>query len=136
MNTGIKKYVTADSDDNVTIRTGSNQANQLWHFIRQSNGSYEIVNYASGKALDDNNWGQTNGTNVGVYSRNNTTAQRWFIRGTAGAYFLNASCGSAVLDVESYGSADGTNVWLFERNDSGAQKFTLSLIHISEPTRH
>ncbi len=125
MNTGIKKYVTADSDDNVTIRTGSNQANQLWHFIRQSNGSYEIVNYASGKALDDSNWGQTNGTNVGVYSRNNTTAQRWFIRGTAGAYFLNASCGSAVLDVESYGSLDGTNVWLYERNDSGAQKFTI-----------
>ena len=39
MNTAIKKYVTADSDDNVTIRTESNQADQLWHFIRQSNGS-------------------------------------------------------------------------------------------------
>lgn len=125
MNTGRKKYLTADSDDNVTIRTASNQTNQLWHFIRQGNGSYEIVNYASGKALDDYNWGQTNGTNVWVYPRNNATAQRWFIRGTAGAYFLNASCGSAVLDVESYGSADGTNVWLYERNDSGAQKFTI-----------
>lgn len=57
----------------------------------------------SGKALDDYNWEQTNGTNVWVYPRHNATAQRWFIRGTAGAYFLNASCGSAVLDVANYG---------------------------------
>lgn len=125
INTGINKLLTADNNDNVVIRSSSGTSDQLWHFIRQGNGSYEIVNKASGKALDDCNWGQTNGTNVGVYTRNNTTAQKWFVRGNAGSYFLNASCGSAVLDVESNHSADGTNVWLYERNDTDAQKFTI-----------
>ena len=125
VNTANKKCLTADSDDNVTIRTATNASNQSWHFIRQSNGSYEIVNKASGKALDDYNWGQTNGTNVGVYTRNNATAQRWFIRGTTDAYFFNAACGSAVIDITGNASADGTNVEMYEKNNSDAQKFTI-----------
>ena len=115
INTGNGKYLTADSDDNVTIRTASGQKNQLWHFRKRESGSYEIINNASDKALDDTNWGQENETNVGVYTRNNTTAQKWFVRGTEGAYFINASCGDAVLDIDSNGSADGTNVWLYEK---------------------
>ena len=125
INTGNGKYLTADSDDNVTIRTATGQQNQLWHFLKRESGSYEIVNNESGKALDDSNWGQENGTNVGVYTRNNTTAQKWFVRGSVNEYFINASCGDAVLDIESNGSADGTNVWMHQKNESDAQKFAI-----------
>lgn len=134
INTGNGKYLTADSDDNVTIRTASGQKNQLWHFRKRESGSYEIINNASDKALDDTNWGQENETNVGVYTRNNTTAQKWFVRGTEGAYFINASCGDAVLDIDSNGSADGTNVWLYEKNESSAQKFTIKKVATSLDT--
>lgn len=134
INTGNGKYLTADSDDNVTIRTASGQKNQLWHFRKRESGSYEIINNASDKALDDTNWGQENETNVGVYTRNNTTAQKWFVRGTDGAYFINASCGDAVLDIDSNGSADGTNVWLYEKNESSAQKFTIKKVATSLDT--
>lgn len=134
INTGNGKCLTADSDDNVTIRTASGQQNQLWHFRKRESGSYEIINNASDKALDDANWGQENETNVGVYTRNNTTAQKWFVRGTDGAYFINASCGDAVLDIDSNGSADGTNVWLYEKNESSAQKFTIKKVATSLDT--
>ena len=134
INTGNGKYLTADSDDNVTIRTASGQKNQLWHFRKRESGSYEIINNASDKALDDTNWGQENETNVGVYTRNNTTAQKWFVRGAEGAYFINASCGDAVLDIDSNGSADGTNVWLYEKNESSAQKFTIKKVATSLDT--
>lgn len=134
INTGNSKYLTADSDDNVTIRTASGQKNQLWHFRKRESGSYEIINNASDKALDDTNWGQENETNVGVYTRNNTTAQKWFVRGAEGAYFINASCGDAVLDIDSNGSADGTNVWLYEKNESSAQKFTIKKVATSLDT--
>lgn len=134
INTGNGKYLTADSDDNVTIRTASGQKNQLWHFRKRESGSYEIINNASDKALDDTNWGQENKTNVGVYTRNNTTAQKWFVRGAEGAYFINASCGDAVLDIDSNGSADGTNVWLYEKNESSAQKFTIKKVATSLDT--
>lgn len=134
INTGNGKYLTADSDDNVTIRTASGQKNQLWHFRKRESGSYEIINNASDKALDDTNWGQGNETNVGVYTRNNTTAQKWFVRGAEGAYFINASCGDAVLDIDSNGSADGTNVWLYEKNESSAQKFTIKKVATSLDT--
>lgn len=133
-NTGNGKYLTADSDDNVTIRTALGQQNQLWHFRKRESGSYEIINNASDKALDDANWGQENETNVGVYTRNNTTAQKWFVRGAEGAYFINASCGDAVLDIDSNGSADGTNVWLYEKNESVAQKFTIKKVATSLDT--
>lgn len=134
INTGNGKYLTADSDDNVTIRTASGKKNQLWHFRKRESGSYEIINNASDKALDDTNWGQENETNVGVYTRNNTTAQKWFVRGAEGAYFINASCGDAVLDIDSNGSADGTNVWLYEKNESSAQKFTIKKVATSLDT--
>ena len=134
INTGNGKYLTADSDDNVTIRTALGQKNQLWHFRKRESGSYEIINNASDKALDDTNWGQENETNVGVYTRNNTTAQKWFVRGAEGAYFINASCGDAVLDIDSNGSADGTNVWLYEKNESSAQKFTIKKVATSLDT--
>lgn len=134
INTGNGKCLTADSDDNVTIRTASGQKNQLWHFRKRESGSYEIINNASDKALDDTNWGQENETNVGVYTRNNTTAQKWFVRGAEGAYFINASCGDAVLDIDSNGSADGTNVWLYEKNESSAQKFTIKKVATSLDT--
>ena len=133
-NTGNGKYLTADSDDNVTIRTASGQQNQLWHFRKRESGSYEIINNASGKALDDYDYGQANKTNVWTYPRNNATAQKWFVRGTDGAYFINASCGDAVLDIDSNGSADGTNVWLYEKNESSAQKFTIKKVATSLDT--
>lgn len=125
VNTANKKCLTADSNDNVTIRSSTGAANQIWHFIRRNNGSYEIVNNAYGKALDDYNWGQSNGSNVGIYARNNSTAQQWFIRGTTDAYFFNAACGSAVIDITGNASADGTNVEMYEKNNSDAQKFTI-----------
>lgn len=124
INTSFWKHLTNDGC-NVSIRTETGNANQVWKFDRQSDGSYKITNCKDGRVLDDSNWGNTNGANVGVVNSNNSTAQRWFIRGESGAYYLNPKCSELVLDVNGACSDDGTNVQIWTKNGTVAQKFQI-----------
>jgi hypothetical protein len=51
--------------------------NQQWQLNEQSDGSYEIVNRNSGKALDNWEWSTEPGSRVSQYDRNGLAAQRW-----------------------------------------------------------
>ena len=42
-NTGNKKAVGIDSDRNVTVRDYQGYNDQIWHFIRQSDGGYRLI---------------------------------------------------------------------------------------------
>ena len=124
INTQAWKHLTNDKD-NVSMRTETGNANQVWKFDRQGDGSYKITNTDDGKVLDVYGAGTSDGTNVQVYSSNDSAAQRWFIYGESGAYFLRAACGDLVLDINGGSTADGTNVQMWTKNDSGAQKFQI-----------
>ncbi|MBQ9679944.1 MAG: RICIN domain-containing protein [Ruminococcus sp.] len=124
INTSPWKHLTNDNN-NVSIRTETGEANQVWKFDRLSDGSYRIINVADGKALDDYNLGTSDGSNVQVWDTNDSNAQKWFIYGESGAYYLRAACGDLVLDVNGGASSDGTNVQMWTKNDSAAQKFQI-----------
>ena len=124
INTAAWKHLTNDMD-NVSMRTETGNAEQVWKFDWQGDGSYKITNTKDGKALDDNGAGTSDGANVQVYTSNDSLAQRWFIYGESGAYYLRAAGGDLVLDINGGSTEDGTNVQMWTKNDSGAQKFQI-----------
>ena len=130
INTYAWKHLTNDGC-NVSMRSETGAANQVWRFERQGDGSYKIISCKDNLVLDDQNFGQTNGTNVAVCANNDSTAQRWFIYGSSGAYYLKAKCGNLVLDVNGASKADGTNIQMWEKNDTVAQKFQIWKLNVA-----
>ena len=124
--------VTNDSDENcenrnATIRTLTNEKNQVWQFTRQEDGSYEIKSVFNSLCLDVSGAGTTAGTNVGVYFDNDKPAQRWRIYGSKDSYTLNPVCNELALDVAS-GTAEGTNVRMGNDNGAKSQRFTIRMM--------
>ena len=99
---------------------------QIWHFIRQSDNSYKIINTYDDKYLDADNCGTERGTNVKVYGDTGSVAQKWFVYSNGGAYNICASYSSnLVLDSVSGGNDGGTNIQLYDSNNSSAQIFSI-----------
>ena len=85
---------------------------------------YEIRVAHSGKALDANNCGKSNGTNVQQYENNGSMAQRWILQEAGNGYFYIFSKGSEMyLDVANGIARDAANIQLYEGNGTTAQKF-------------
>ena len=73
---------------------------QQWNFIRQSDGSYVIINVKYGKYLDVDGASSKAGTNVQIWENTGSSAQRWFIYAVNGGYVLRPACATdCVLDV-------------------------------------
>ncbi|CAF3394306.1 unnamed protein product [Rotaria sp. Silwood1] len=92
-------------------------------------GVYKLININSNKALDVAHSGTANGTNVQIYTDNNTSAQQWHIQNTGnGSYkLINVICGK-VLDVDHSKTLNGTNVQIWEDNGTAAQRWHLQAI--------
>ena len=115
---------TEAKDQNVQIASNGNDSSdpkQIWHFIRQIDGTYKIENEYQGYCLDAVNFGTANGTNVGAGTDNGSSAQRWYI----------VPCGSGYGFVPSYctniamGTDGSDNIALYTRNESDSQLFTI-----------
>ena len=116
------------SGDNVCIAPEGNDSSspkQIWHFIRQSDNSYKIVNEYNGKCLDAYNSNTTNETNVIVYGSHDSSNQRWFIYNSGNAYSIKAAYCDLYLDSYGGGSNPGNNIQLFQQNNSEAQVFSI-----------
>ena len=144
INTGMWKHLTNDGP-NVSIRTETGNANQVWYFERQNDGSYKITNCEDNLVLDDHNLGTTDGTNVAVAGSNDCDAQRWYVKGHSGEYYISPKCApNLVLDVYYNNSADGTNVQLWTNYGNESQKFQIwkldkpgkATINITEGTNY
>lgn len=110
---------------NVQIWQNNDTGAQKWNFSRNVDGSYTIVNAASGKALDVKDAAASSGTNIQQWSRNGSAAQRWYIEYVSGGFRLSSALNTAfVIDVSGGNAANGTNVALYASNDSKAQRFT------------
>ena len=114
--------------DSTTIQlySGNGSKAQQFTFTRQSDGSYEIVNVNSGKALDVCNGVAENNAIVQQYSRNNSQAQRWFIRDSGAGYYLQSALGNWVLDLSSGNTANGAAIRLYTPNGTASQLFVVS----------
>lgn len=119
---------------NVQIWQNNNSGAQKWNFSRNGDGSYCIVNAASGKALDVKDAAVSSGTNIQQWSRNGSAAQRWFIEYVPGGFKLSSALnGAFVVDVSGGNDANGTNVALYAGNDSRAQRFTFKATTYVQP---
>jgi len=56
----------------------------IWHFEKNSDGSYAITNMNDKKGLDCNNWGTSNGTNISTFNYYGSSAQKWNIYDVSG----------------------------------------------------
>ena len=91
----------------------------------ETDGYYTITNVNSGKLLDVQNGGTTNGTNVWQYEENNTDAQKWqIIKNDNGSYSILSKLSDLYLDVYNGNITNGANIQLYEGNKSAAQQFT------------
>ena len=117
---------SASDSTAIQLYSGNNSKAQQFTFTRQSDGSYEIVNVNSGKALDVRNAVAENNAIVQQYSRNNSQAQRWFIRDSGAGYYLQSALGNWVLDLSGGNTADGAAIRLYTPNGTASQLFVVS----------
>lgn len=110
----------------IQLYSGNSSKAQQFTFTRQSDGSYEIVNVNSGKALDVRNGVAENNAIVQQYSQNNSRAQRWFIRDSGAGYYLQSALGNWVLDLSGGNTANGAAIRLYTPNGTASQLFVVS----------
>ena len=72
--------LTGAEDGNIQINTFEDKSNQIWNVTAQSDGSFIIASKDNNKSLDVAGGNIANGTNIRLYSPNNTDAQKWYIR--------------------------------------------------------
>jgi len=107
------------SSTNVVTHPEEWVTDELWRFTRQSDGSYQILNWKNGLCLDADNFGTTDGTNIGSVASNNSTAQKWFIYSVNGGYVLRPSYGELAMDSWGDSTSNGNNVhlWSYQGHD-------------------
>lgn len=105
----------ADIDGNVCI---NNDSNNIWHFVKQSDGAYTIQNTTTEKYLDLYCSTDENGGNVQTCDYNGSNAQNWFIYGRwSGEYYLKPKCTTnRVLDIDR--ASENAQVWTLDYNDN------------------
>ncbi len=124
-------YLAADSKNlslsntNVVILPSSSAAAQIWNFIRQSDGSYKIVNSKNDLCL--NVEGTADGSNVNITDDDGSDAQRWYIYAADSGYKLVPVCATGLrLDVEDGATTAYTNLQILSNNDEDAQIFEIN----------
>ena len=128
--TGIAAALNVSvSGTSAVLASDAADANQAWVFTRQSDGSYEIKNVATGKCLDVAN-GKATSTSVGIHADNDSAAQRWFIYWDGLGYNLFPSCSATTaLDIKGGSKSVGAAVQTYTRNGTSAQRFIISKVN-------
>ncbi|KAA8818887.1 1,4-beta-N-acetylmuramidase [Bifidobacterium rousetti] len=106
---------------------------QQFTFTKQSDGTYEIRNANSNKALDVAAGAAGNGATVQQYDANGSKAQRWILRDAGNGYYIQSALGNFVLDVAGASTANGTQVRLWTPNGSDAQTFITPSAGVAVP---
>ncbi len=125
-----------NSGANVQIYTSNNTAAQKWHFKETStkqevaDGVYEIVaGTNTEKALDvyGGSSAAKNGTNVQIYERNKTDAQRWQITydKSSDTYLIVNTTSNLSLDVYNGSTSNNANVQVYSQNKTNAQRWRI-----------
>ena len=102
---------------------------QQWRVVNNGDGTCTLVSKLGNVALDMNGGGQpANGTNIQIWDRNNSTAQKWVLTPqtvlASGTYsFCSAANTNFCLDVSSVSTANGANIQLWTNANSNNQKF-------------
>lgn len=128
---GQKALSLEGTQNGKALKVASNTGSyDLKHFLFEqasliNDGLYEIVSRL-GLDLDAAGAGATSGTNVQIYEKNNSVAQKYYVTSAGGGYYAitNAASGLA-LDVNAGSTENGANVHLWESNGTDAQRWTV-----------
>lgn len=121
--------VGADSDDNVRVQTRDGRDNQIWHFQRNSDGTYCITNVGQNKCLDNTGgaWGHPDG--IKLFSSSDIDAQRWYVQLTNSGYsFIPKSSKTSAATVSLASFSEGTYIIGRQYKESIAQIFTIDYV--------
>ena len=117
----------AISDSNAIVYSASEEADQVWRFERQGDGSYVLVNNRFDKALDVSGASSADNTNIQIYTKNNSNAQKWFIYNKEDKFiFRSALSNKAVMDAHDGASTNLANISLWTLTYSPTQLFTVT----------
>ncbi|GEC10235.1 hypothetical protein SSP24_78900 [Streptomyces spinoverrucosus] len=110
----------------VEIRPASDEFSQEWIFRRNGNGTFQIVNSASGKCLDIYEAESGDGTPVIQYSCTGGSNQRWRVKASGTAFQIVSAMNSKCLEVFGGTSRDGDDVAVWSCNGGDHQKWLLA----------
>lgn len=121
------EYGNTNNQANAQIYKNNNTNAQIFKLVKNTDGTYTIVNKNSGKVLDIEYGNVFNGANVWQYEKNGTNAQKWILEDAGnGYYYLVSKLNTKYcLDVAFGLNTNGTNLQVYEKNNSKAQKFLL-----------
>ena len=119
-------HLTVESNDNVDICSDTNFDNQYWKFYRQYDGSYKIVSAKNDKCLDVAGGSFQDGANIGVYSSNDTDAQRWYIYKCKNGYQFKPKCSNCVMEMNAWNFYQGVNLVCGTKDNSDAEIFAIN----------
>ncbi len=128
VNSATEKALVASTRNNVVLYQQKYSKQQVWHFTRNSDGTYKIVNQNNGKALAVYKASPASDANVYTESPNGSKAQKWSIYGKQGNYILSSDCTGCVIDIYNASSADGTNFIMRIKDNGKSQKFGVEKI--------
>ena len=125
INTAAWKPLVNDGQHNANFNDSAGEIKKIWRFVRNENGSYNIISYYDNNALDVDLGKTENGTDVGVWTNAGTSNQQWFIYGSSARYYFKPACASAVLDMTGGDYYEGVNAQIWENNGTDAQLFQI-----------
>ena len=132
--TNKNQLALTNTSGNVDVRKQDNSTKQVWHFKRQSDGTYTIQNTADSKYLDTDNSRDANGTNIKTWAYNGSDAQKYYVFGNkSGEYILKPKCATRVVDVNGGKNNPGDNVQLWDFNGQDAQR--MAIVKTSNPVK-
>lgn len=127
INTAAWIHATNDNED-VKAYSETGEANQIWYFELQDDGSYKITSCEDGKCMEASKAEAGDDINVKVSDWTGSSSQKWFVYGIEGKYKLRAASGAEVLDLSNGSVADGTNLDMWEYKGANAQLFQISKV--------
>lgn len=127
------RNLTADGT-NVVIYDDNGSRNQIWQFVRQSDGSYKIISMKDGKSvLHVDNASTASGANVSISGDVSSAANRWYVYQNGDVFLLKPQCASLrALDVQNGGTTNGTRLQTYTVDATPAQDFIIT--KAAEPT--
>lgn len=132
-----KNYANIEQQEFTDIKA------QKWIAVKQAKGQIEFVSALNTNyCIDLNSAKAANESNIQVYSRNSSSAQRWILENsdpilklaeqqknsvTDGEYVIRSVVNSKyAIDVQWASVADGANIQLYEINGTNAQAWIIS----------
>ena len=125
------KYLSVSGSNVVQSSFSDGSGEQMWTPVDIDAGAVVLQNIATGKVLDVKRGSNSNGTNVQVYERNNSTAQKFIFEPTelvktATYVFHSGANYGQVVDLNNASTQDGATVTTWTSNNGGNQKWNLS----------